>query len=671
MGMRLALLMAVRVLGMRAVVSRAGHGARIGEQGTRQRAYAWRMLADCPQHAQPVAQVESLRGACSATYVKGALARALGLPDEAEVAIVVEGESGNLVALGADGARSPITIEPALGSPCAVASDDEALLIVERDPARVRILHGAKQFTLGEGLLIAPVAVAADGSLVAVADEALAQVLVFDLATDDDAVVEYAPGYQPAGVAFDDDGALWWTDATDHCVHRWVLGPEGTDTRFGERGAFPGQFTQPRGIACRAGCVFIADHLNHRIAVLNGSDGAMVGWWGMHAVIPRQGKGRIHYPDTVALRSDGKRAVVTEAFEDRVQVLEPGGPAPVNDGLSVPRDSVSSHFGADASALGPMLAMTEPETGSVVIFNLAGQTPAPAHITTIGGSAANPGRFPDVSSVCVVPDECVVVADRRHARLDLYRVKPDRTGPIGFDPFLPKLVRSVDVRVATGAVGPMSLDDIAFDGTRLLALDSANRCIWVLDRRLRQAQPPERIDLPPDARTPVQLAASPLWWALSDPDGGGVWLRSSLGTWIRLAWPDAVGEAPANAQPFGVAFADDGTLLIVDRARDQATFLSIDADGAATVVACVGQQGGGDGDFWFPHGATALRDGFLVVDRGNHRFQAFGGDGAWRFTGSLGKFSQRKRGAPRQNELPSVAAPRPAEQPPSAPGGDS
>lgn len=630
------------------------------------------MVADCPQHAQPVAQVEDLRGACSVAFVKTALARSLGLPDGIEGMVVLEGERGTLRVVGESGPGEGLSFSPPLRAPVAIAADDDALMIVERAPPRIRIVQRGATSFIGDAVLREPVAVAAHGTLVAVADAALRQVLVLDRAGQANAVVARAEGLEPAGVAFDAQGRLWWTDAAAHRVHRWTISEPGPGASFGERGAFPDQFTEPTGITCRDGCAFVCDHLNHRIAVLDQATGRMAGWWGMHAVIPRQGKGRIHYPQAIAFTPDGSRAMVCEGFEDRVQVLSPGGPAPIDDGLSVPRDSVSSHFGADASAFGPIMAMTEPETGSVMVFNLMGATPAPGHIATFGGSAALPGRFPSLASVCVLPGERIAVADRANARLDVIVASPDRSKPVAFDPFLPRLVRSTDLGAMVRPLGIKipAIEDLAWDGAELLALDAANRCLWRFDRNAVPSRyttgEPKRIDLPEGVREPVQLAAQRGDLVVADRAGGALWRGREDGTWARLAEFGQGDAAVRLVRPFGVALADDGTLAVSDESDDALHLVRWGPGQGSTVVASTRARGILDQQFWLPQGVTAMRDGMLVVDRGNHRFQAFGTDGTWRFTGSLGKFYTRKRTQIRQNELPSVAPV------PSAPsGGDS
>jgi len=119
------------------------------------------MLVDCPQHAQPVAQVEDLRGACSVAFVKTALARSLGLPEGVEGMIVLEGERGTLRIVGESGVGAEVALTPPLRAPSAIAADDEALLVVEGAPPRIRIVHGGATTYIGDAVLREPVAVAA------------------------------------------------------------------------------------------------------------------------------------------------------------------------------------------------------------------------------------------------------------------------------------------------------------------------------------------------------------------------------------------------------------------------------------------------------------------------------------------------------------------------------
>ena len=46
----------------------------------------------------------------------------------------------------------------------------------------------------------------------------------------------------------------------------------------------------PRGLAVQGDCLYVTDELNHRITI-HGFDGAFRSFWGMHAVVPREGAG--------------------------------------------------------------------------------------------------------------------------------------------------------------------------------------------------------------------------------------------------------------------------------------------------------------------------------------------------------------------------------------------
>jgi hypothetical protein len=164
----------------------------------------------------------------------------------------------------------------------------------------------------------------------------------------------------------------------------------------------------------------------------------------------------------------------------------------------------------------------------------------------------------------------------------------------------------------------------------------------------------------------VQLAGSRGDLVVADRAGGAIWCCREDGTWSRMA---ELGHGDATVRlvhPFGVAITDDGVLAVTDESTDGVHLARWGHGSGTTLVSSTVARGILDHEFWLPQGVTAMRDGVLVVDRGNHRFQAFGPDGTWRFTGSLGKFYTRKRTQVRQNELPPVAPP----QPPAAPAGD-
>jgi hypothetical protein len=94
-------------------------------------------------------------------------------------------------------------------------------------------------------------------------------------------------------------------------------------------------------------------------------------------------------------------------------------------------------------------------------------------------------------------------------------------------------------------------------------------------------------------------------------------------------------------------------MAVSDAARDGVILGK--AEGSARFV---GEKGGLDEQFWDPQAIARSPRGYIVVDRGNHRFQRFGDDFDWNLTGSMGRYYDRKRrGSPGAPAIPSGPAP--------------
>ncbi len=602
---------------------------------------------DCPLHAQPLRQLERLDGACATAWIPDALRRALGIALDGEVLLVASGESNAVFAWSQGNAATRVESIGALKWPVAMASDEEALLIAERGAGSIAIFHGEARLTLGEGVLRTPCAIAVDGTLVAVADDGLGAVVVFDLSAKDNAVIARHEGTRPSGVAFDGLGNLWWSDAAQHTLHQVADHGRAASRQIGERGSFPDQYTEPRALAARGECLFVADHLNHRIAILSARSGAFLGYWGMHAVVPRQGDGRIHYPDSISLNGSGTVAAIAEGFEDRVQLFTTGGAAPVDDGLGSGKGAVSSHFGSEVAGAGGLLAMHEPETGAIILFD-ANNSP-PYNIATVGASGASPGRYPSVSALAVTTDGSrFVVADESRSVLDIWSCAIDRTKPLFWDAFGAKLVRSLDLTQVREAVDGVALSrtprivDLECGVNVIFALDAVNRAVLVfdLDFRLLQICP-----LPHEARDVVEFCHVGDGLVVADPGLGCLWIRESNTDWRQVTALKGSSTAVALVRPMGVGSTTARELVVSDAARDclyvcaPSTSVRVCTDFERTI----GTRGELDEEFWLPLSIAPLGDGFTVVDRGNHRFQIFDRDGRWSLTTSLSRFYTRKR----------------------------
>ena len=404
-------------------------------------------------------------------------------------------------------------------------------------------------------------------------------------------------------------------------------------------------------------CLVVADELNHRIQILD-PEGGFVGFFGMHALIPRQGEGRIHYPRSVALDEAGGTLAVAEAFEDRLQVfrLKPEADE-VDPSARGGTEFITSHFGADVACAEDLLALLDEETQGVALLD-ARNTP-PIHMAIIGGSGALPMRFGKVSAIAIEPVTARVwVADSVRATVDVFDTVWDRSAPSVVDMFIPRLARSMDLRAferramvpaAPEGLRTPEIADIAFLVTAsaqgaasgggspaVLLLDAANRAVIRTDARLSQGAW-ER--LPDGCAQPTELAvAGDGRMAVADPVARRVFFRDAAGAWSTL---ERLGKI-RFLRPSGVGFAADGRLVVSDSARDGCIVER--ADGTVSVV---GERGILDEQFFDPQAIAPSPLGLIVVDRGNHRFQRFAPSGddsfVWNLTGSMGRYYDRKR----------------------------
>lgn len=450
-----------------------------------------------------------------------------------------------------------------------------------------------------------------------------------------------APLRRPAGLAVAADGELFVSDEDLHAILRF--GPDGTlRGRFGDRGAFPGLFNAPSGLVLVGDCLYVADELNHRIAIFDRS-GAPTGQWGMHAVVPREGDGKIHYPTSIAIADDGASALVVEPFEHRAQRFGGSTPEPLSRAAMPSREGVQSHFGAAIASDGDLLVLVEPESASLFAFDL--RLDSPVHVATFGGIGLGRDKGGRITAVDVdATTQRIAVADPGLGRISLFALARDRSAPMAMDPFMPRLVRSIDLgvwsglaREAAGVPGEGSLEPVAFlrRGEALWALDARLGLLVAMDARLRPtaaiatgATGGSAAAAWPDEATTVAIAL---------PDEGAIVVVDAAGR--EIARHRGAAERPF-IRPTALARAADGALVVTDAGADRVIVL--EPDGRERLA--IGARGGSDGEFWAPDGVAFLDSGqFVVVDRGNHRAQRFSPEGAWQMTFGLGRAYTRPR----------------------------
>ncbi|MBC8201538.1 MAG: hypothetical protein H8E86_05770, partial [Planctomycetes bacterium] len=116
-------------------------------------------------------------------------------------------------------------------------------------------------------------------------------------------------------------------------------------------------------------------------------DGNWLGKWGMHALLPHEGEGKLHYPNAVSVSPDGTKIIVCEGFEGRLQIFELGD----GEAESAPLITNIAHFGKHIDSYGDLILLAEPELGDVYLFRTGLDVPIP--LTRFGGEGKAPHQF--------------------------------------------------------------------------------------------------------------------------------------------------------------------------------------------------------------------------------------------------------------------------------------
>lgn len=456
-----------------------------------------------------------------------------------------------------------------------------------------------------------------------------------------------APGF-PFGVAFCGDGKLVVSTSEQNRI--FVLdiaddsAPATVLTSWGGRGPFPGLFHNPMGVASDGKWIFTADQFNHRVARQDLQGRGQLAY-GQHAVRPRDGEGAVHYPSAIAVCVDVNRgaiktplAVVCEPFERRVQAFVLGLSAePADIRLVLPKlEGVQSHFGNSATLDGQRLFMHDPESCSIVVFDLSrGQ---PLHVTNISSAGAKPHEIGQVDALLALNDgKRLLVADGINRRLALWELTPPPKEII-FEPFMAKLVktRSYD-RMGLPTDARITGLARAADGS-IYALCDDGPCIVTLDSSLRTASTAP-IAAPDTTARAKSIAVA------ADGSVGVLFDRPAMlcqFKWEQNAWSTA-GCRPLQDVAFatGLISATNNEWVVVDSWGDSVVRWA--SNGSTHRI---GSRGVADGQMWLPGAAALGVNGDLyVVDSGNHRAQRFGANGEWQMTFSLGRSYTRARTA--------------------------
>jgi len=492
-----------------------------------------------------------------------------------------------------------------------------------------------------EGMLREPAGIAVAGEVLYVADTGNDRVQRFSL-VDGSAFASGTRGcgagefLRPNDVAVDEAGCVYVSDSGNHRVVKLDR-----DLKFlkawGDFGPHPGFFAEPAGLAWHKGELYVVDTDNHRVQVFD-SEGLRIHEWGLHALLPREGDGKLHYPSKLALHGDD--AALSEPYEDRVQLFrrtEPGEEVPQPQRFE---RVVSAHFGGHVSVAGDLAALCEPTAPSFVLYDVknALEPWEPVLVARTSSWGRRTGQMLAPTDIELDWEQRRLwLADADAGTLSLWSFDHDESKPLEFDFFKARMLRSVDLAKlhalgldgADEAIRPSALE-LGPDGS-LLVLDTLSRALFAVTEDLSSVRcvctqlGPRPVDVAwsEQERCAWIVDAQECRVASIALDEAGDELRIRFGTRGR-----GDGEL---LSPSGLALASDGSLLVVDEALHRVS--RFDSNG--TWLGSFGARGTGAGELHKPRGIDVdEHNRAWVVDWGNHRVQIHSLDGE--FVASFG-----------------------------------
>lgn len=475
----------------------------------------------------------------------------------------------------------------------------------------------------------------------------------------------------PSDVTIDPSGNIYVADTDNERIS--IFDARGEFLRnIGGAGPYPGLFHTPTCIRYFKGQLFVADSGNHRIQVFD-LNGEYKYEWGVHALLPHEGHGKLHYPNQIAIAPSGRFAAVLESFEDRVQIFGPETEESRVQQQSQEK-SMAAHFGAAIATAGPTMAVLEPSTPSILLWDVTGDEPI--ELTRFGRYGTKAGTFIRPEGVALDPEaRRAFVVDPGQMTISVLDVTRPKEEGLRYLPELVHFVKSLDVRAIddpTHPIWPIEPTAIRFGPKRdLWILDAANRRVVVFDEKLtfvraiagEESSAPAGETIPESSvesgvgsgesrdfhdvalplLEPTDLALSPSGDLLYVVDAARAHVCALRTTSTPPTTSPASKEGSSDrsdervriigragtgsnefVRPFGIAVAPDGDIYVTDEAGHKV--VRFDPTGAPKQT--FGKRGLGRVEFFKPKGITFDAKGeLLVLDWGNHRGQVLTRDG--------------------------------------------
>ena len=331
----------------------------------------------------------------------------------------------------------------------------------------------------------------------------------------------------------------------------------------------------------------VPDVLGHSIHHYN-LEGNWIGKWGVHALLPHEGEGKLHYPNAVDVSSDGNKIVVCEGFEGRIQIFELGEGEPE----SAPLISNIAHFGKHIDSYGDLILLAEPELGDVYLFRTG--LDVPIQLTRFGGEGNAPHQFKWIHGLWIGKGGIRVVGD---GNLKTFVYEHDSESSFKQIPGMVKFQKSQNHERFTGPIE----DTFTMPSTSDMAVSPDGQTMWTVDA------------------------------------------ETEMVTHVTLPDFEVMQTINGFVEPSGIEIESDGNILVSDIGASNIKRFSPEGE----LLLTFGEKGFSPHQMYKPAGITVLDDGIIVVvDWGNHRAQMYGSDGKWQATFGRGRSWTREKNPP-------------------------
>lgn len=351
---------------------------------------------------------------------------------------------------------------------------------------------------------------------------------------------------------------------------------------------WPTKEVRKHGIAAETNSGWIIpDELGHAIHHYD-HEGHWIGKWGVHAILPHEGEGKLHYPNAVDVSPDGTKIVVCEGFEGRIQIFELGE----GESESAPLISNIAHFGKHIDSYGDLILIAEPELGDVYLLRTG--LDVPIELTRFGGEGDAPHQFKWINGLWIGDGEIQVVGERN---LKTFTYEHDPLSPLKM---VPGMVRFQKSQSETCFLGPIHtcIAPSAAD----LAMSQESNVLWSVDR---------------DAEQVIAVSLHPI--------------------------VEPVVRITGFIEPQGIEIEANGNILVSDIGASHIKRFSPQGE----LLSTFGEKGYAPHQMYKPAGITVLADGtIVVVDWGNHRAQLYSPEGKWQATFGRGRSWTRENNPP-------------------------